>query len=46
MPFKMPEQMLAFYHTERDSRGVLTLEPLFNALKLTVEWIRSSGASA
>lgn len=41
--FKMPEQMLSFYHQKRDRPEVLTLEPLSNALKVGLEWIRSGG---
>ncbi len=36
-------QMVAFYHQDRDTPDVVTLEPLFNAMKLTLEWIRQSG---
>jgi hypothetical protein len=41
--FKVPEQMVAFYHQKWDRPDVLTLEPLFNVLKLTFEWIRVVG---
>ncbi len=44
MPFKVPEQMIAFYHQDRDTPAVLTLEPLLNALKITLEWVRYGGA--
>jgi len=37
------QQMVAFYHQERDTPEVLTLEPLLNVLKLTFEWIRNGG---
>jgi hypothetical protein len=37
------QQMVAFYHQERDTPEVLTIEPLLNVLKLTYEWIRSGG---
>lgn len=43
LPFKMPEQMLAFYHQKWDTPEVMTLEPLLNVLKLTLEWVRSGG---
>ena len=43
LPFKVPEQMVAFYHQKRDSPELLTIEPLLNVLKLTFEWIRSGG---
>jgi Peptidase family M28 len=42
-PFKMPEQLFAFYHQSRDTPEVLTIEPLLNVLKLTLEWVRSGG---
>lgn len=42
-PFKMPQQMVAFYHQEWDSPEVLTMEPLLNVLKLAFEWICSGG---
>ena len=41
--FKVPQQMVAFYHQKRDTPEVLTLEPLFNVLKLTLEWVRCGG---
>lgn len=44
IPFKMPEQMLAFYNQKWDGPEVLTTEPLLNVLKLTFEWIRIGGA--
>lgn len=37
------QQMVAFYHQERDTPEVLTIEPLLNVLKLTFEWIRNGG---
>ncbi len=43
MPFKSPQQMVAFYHQDRDTPDVLTLEPLLNVLKLSLEWVRSGG---
>jgi len=43
MPFKMPQQMLAFYHQKWDTPEVLTMEPLLNVLKLSLEWIRNGG---
>lgn len=43
LPFKMPEQMVAFYHQKWDRPEVLTIEPLLNVLKLTLEWIRCGG---
>lgn len=44
MPFKMPQQMIAFYHQKWDKPEVLSMEPLLNVLKLTFEWVRSGGA--
>jgi aminopeptidase YwaD len=43
MPFKMPQQMVAFYHQKWDRPEILTIEPLLNVLKLTFEWIRNGG---
>ena len=39
------QQMVAFYHQERDTPEVLTIEPLLNVLKLTFEWICNGGES-
>jgi hypothetical protein len=43
LPFKVPQQMVAFYHQKWDRPEVLTIEPLLNVLKLTFEWIRKGG---
>ncbi len=43
LPFKVPQQMAAFYHQMWDRPEVLTIEPLINVLKLTFEWVRSGG---
>jgi uncharacterized BrkB/YihY/UPF0761 family membrane protein len=43
MPFKMPHQMVAFYHQKWDGPEILTMEPLLNVLKLTFEWVRTGG---
>ena len=43
MSFKVPQQQLAFYHQDRDTPDVLTIEPLLNVLKLTLEWVRAGG---
>ncbi|MCL4468969.1 MAG: M28 family peptidase [Deltaproteobacteria bacterium] len=43
LPFKVPQQMVAFYHQKWDAPDVLTLEPLLNVLKLAFEWVRSGG---
>jgi hypothetical protein len=42
-PFKVPQQQFAFYHQDRDTPEVLSIEPLLNTLKLTLEWIRGVG---
>jgi hypothetical protein len=46
LPFKMPQQMIAFYHQRRDKPEVLTIDPLLNVLKLTLEWVRNGGEAA
>jgi hypothetical protein len=43
LPFKVPQQMVAFYHQKWDGPEVLTIEPLTNVLKLALEWVRSGG---
>jgi hypothetical protein len=43
IPFKMPQQLVAFYHQKWDTPDVLTVEPLLNVLKVAVEWIRQGG---
>ncbi|HEU4642708.1 MAG TPA: M28 family peptidase [Gemmatimonadaceae bacterium] len=43
LPFRMPRQLVAFYHQKGDGPAVLTAEPLSNVLKLAVEWIRAGG---
>jgi hypothetical protein len=43
LPFKVPEQQFAFYHQDRDTPEVLSLKPLLNVLKLTIEWIKNGG---
>jgi hypothetical protein len=43
MPMKMPHQMFDFYHQKWDRPDVLTLEPLLNVLRLSLEWVRSGG---
>jgi hypothetical protein len=46
LPFKMPQQMIAFYHQRRDRPEVLTIDPLLNVLKLTFEWVRNGEEDA
>ena len=41
----MPQQMVAFYHQEWNAPNTLTIEPLFNVLKLALEWIRHDPCS-
>jgi hypothetical protein len=43
LPFKVPQQMVAFYHQKWDGPGILTVEPLLNVLKLALEWVRNGG---
>jgi hypothetical protein len=43
LPFKVPQQMVAFYHQKWDRPEILTIEPLLNVLKLAFEWIRCGG---
>ena len=43
LPFKVPQQQIAFYHQKWDRPEVLTIEPLLNVLKLTAEWVRNGG---
>jgi hypothetical protein len=39
LPFKVPQQMVAFYHQKWDRPEILTIEPLSNVLKLALEWV-------
>jgi hypothetical protein len=43
IPWKFPQQTVAFYHTRRDRPDILTVEPLLNVLRLSLAWIRSGG---
>jgi hypothetical protein len=43
LPFKVPQQLVAFYHQKWDRPEVLTIEPLLNVLKLALEWVRNRG---
>jgi hypothetical protein len=43
MPFKVPQQTVAFYHQMWDTPDQVTIEPLFNVLKLALEWVRCGG---
>jgi len=42
-PCKFPQQIVSFYHQRQDTPEVLSIDPLINVLKLTLEWIRSGG---
>lgn len=46
LPFKTPQQWVAFYHQKWDTPEILTIEPLLNVLKLTFEWIRNTEDSS
>ena len=37
------KQQVEFYHQEQDTPEILTIEPLFNVLKLSLDWIRNGG---
>ena len=43
LPFKLPQQLVAFYHQRWDGPEVLTIEPLLNVLKLALQWVRNGG---
>lgn len=43
VPFQFPQQFVAFYHQRSDTPDKVTIEPLFNVFKLTLEWIRCGG---
>jgi hypothetical protein len=43
LPFKMPQQILAFHHQRLDGPENLTIQPLLNVLKLSLEWVRCGG---
>jgi hypothetical protein len=43
LPFKAPQQMVAFYHQKWDQPEILSREPLLNVLKLALEWVRCGG---
>ncbi len=42
-PFKAPQQLVAFHHQKWDGPENLSIEPLFNVLKLAFEWVRGGG---
>jgi len=46
MPFKMPQQLAAFYHQKWDRPEILTIGPLRNVLELGLVWIRAGGGEA
>jgi hypothetical protein len=39
LPFKMPQQLVAFYHQKWDGPDNLSIEGMLNVLKLSLEWI-------
>ena len=41
--FKIPQQMVTFYHQKWDNPDILTIEPFLNVLKLTFEWACKGG---
>ncbi len=41
---RMPQQMVDFYHQKWDNPEILSIEPLLNVLKLTLEWVRGDQA--
>ena len=43
LAFKIPQQMMAFYHLKWDNVDNLTIEPLINDLNLTFEWVSNGG---
>jgi hypothetical protein len=43
LPFKVPQQIVAFYHQKYDGPEILTIEPLLNVLKLAFEWVHNGG---
>ena len=43
LAFKVPQQMVAFYHQKWDNPDILTIEPFLNVLKLTFEWVCKGG---
>lgn len=45
-PIKFPQQLVAFYHQKWDTPEILTIEPLLNVLKLTLEWVTNGGENS
>jgi hypothetical protein len=43
LPFRAPQQMVAFYHQKSDRPEALNPRALLNVLKLACEWIREGG---
>jgi len=43
LPFKVPQQTVAFYHQKWDGPEILTMAPLLDVLKLAFEWVRNGG---
>lgn len=40
LPFKIPQQMIQFYHQSSDDYTVLSIEPLLNTIKVAIEWLK------
>lgn len=43
LPFKIPQQLVSFYHQKWDRPEILNIELLLNILRLTLEWVRQGG---
>jgi hypothetical protein len=43
LPFKSPQQLVAFYHQKWDRPERLSRQALLNVLKLALEWVHSGG---
>jgi Zn-dependent M28 family amino/carboxypeptidase len=43
LPFKIPQQVVAFLHQKWDRPEVLSIDPMLNVLRLATEWIRNGG---
>lgn len=46
LAFKVPQQMVAFYHQKWDRPEIVSIEPLINVLKLSFEWAHCGGEQA
>jgi Peptidase family M28 len=43
LPYNGLKQLMTFYHQQRDRPEIMTMEPLVNVMKLTLEWVRNGG---